>query len=212
MVDVPAVIPVTIPVGPTLAFPVVELHTPPGSPVALLNAVVKVGHTVNDPVISPGTGDGLIVTTIATPQPPRVYEIVAVPALTPVTTPVPLTNALPVPGTELHTPPVVASVNAVVVVTHTVGVPVIGSGHRISSSAPIVGLTRASPSISVTRPVIGVPAFSPALASTTCRCRSVGATNVGDRLMEFRLPPKPAWIFASVVRATVRKPKLVPVV
>ena len=58
MVEVPAVTPVTRPVPLTVAIPgLTLLHTPPGSPVASLNAVVVVGQTVNDPVIVPGIGN-----------------------------------------------------------------------------------------------------------------------------------------------------------
>jgi hypothetical protein len=50
--------------------------------------------------------------------------MVAVPATTPVTTPVPPTEATPV-ALLLHVPPAVAFDNAVVLPAHTVAVPVI---------------------------------------------------------------------------------------
>lgn len=53
MVAVPADIPATIPVGPTVATDALLLfHIPPG--VALLNAAEAPTHTVGVPVILPG--------------------------------------------------------------------------------------------------------------------------------------------------------------
>ena len=68
MVDVPAVTPVTIPLVPTVAFGSEALHTPPGSPVGSLRAVVVAGHTVSEPVITPAKGPGFMVTTCVTLQ------------------------------------------------------------------------------------------------------------------------------------------------
>ena len=77
-------------------------------------------HTEVAPPIPEGTG--LTVTTTIVGTPATVYEIDAVPAATPVTTPdVPTvaTNVLPL----CHVPPDVASVNAVVDPIHTLSVP-----------------------------------------------------------------------------------------
>jgi hypothetical protein len=70
--------------------------------------VVELVHTVAVPVILPATGSGFTVITfvaLALPQIPTiVWDIVAVPAVTPITTPVDPTVAIPV-APELHTPP-----------------------------------------------------------------------------------------------------------
>ena len=66
----PAAMPVTIPVVPTVARAVLLLdHTPP--PVALLRAVLDPAQTVVVPVIEPALGSGLTVTAVvalAVPQ------------------------------------------------------------------------------------------------------------------------------------------------
>jgi hypothetical protein len=92
------------------------------------------------PVIVPATGEGLTVTTTVVATEPQllvtVYDIIDVPAVTPVTTPVALTLATPV-DTELHTPPPAASVRFVVVVGQTVRPPVIvpafGAGFTVTT-------------------------------------------------------------------------------
>ncbi len=129
MVDVPAAIPVTTPVALTVATPVdTELHTPPALPVGSLNVIVAVGQTIREPLIAPAFGTGFTVTTAVAAAVPQllttVYDMVDVPGAIPVTTPVALTVATPV-LTLLHTPPIVPSVRLVVVVGHSVNVPVI---------------------------------------------------------------------------------------
>jgi hypothetical protein len=52
----------------------------------------------------------------------------AVPAVTPLTTPVPAPTVAIVVAPELHDPPVVASVKAVAAPGHTVSVPVMAAG------------------------------------------------------------------------------------
>ena len=78
--------------APTVAFAVAdEVHTPPASPDALLRAAVAVGQTVKVPVIAPALGSGFTVTTLVAAAVPQllvtVYDIVDVPASTPVTMP-----------------------------------------------------------------------------------------------------------------------------
>ena len=73
----------SVPTVATEALP--DIHTPPGT--LLVNVVVEPAHTVDTPDVTPGftltdTGNVLL-------QPvPNVYVISAVPAVTPVTTPV----------------------------------------------------------------------------------------------------------------------------
>ncbi len=141
MVDVPGIIPVTTPVALTVATPVeTELHTPPAA--RSVSAVVPpAGQTVSPPVIAPAFGAGLTVTIAVAAAVPQllvtVYDMVDVPAATPVTTPVALTVATPV-DTELHTPPIAASVKLVVVVGQTTRPPVIvpatGAGLTVTTA------------------------------------------------------------------------------
>jgi hypothetical protein len=61
---VPPVIPVTVPDASTVAILVLELvHTPPASPPEVDKNVVNPKPTVNEPVILPASGNGVIVMT-----------------------------------------------------------------------------------------------------------------------------------------------------
>jgi alpha-D-ribose 1-methylphosphonate 5-triphosphate synthase subunit PhnH len=63
MVAVPAVMPVTLPVEPTVATLVEpELHIPPPEPSVTL--IIDPAHTLKGPVIVPASGNGLTVTTV----------------------------------------------------------------------------------------------------------------------------------------------------
>jgi hypothetical protein len=129
MVVVPAAIAATIPVvEPIVATAVfTDVQTPPL--VALLKVVLPEGHTVAVPVIVPAFGEGLTVTTIVAAAVPQLlvteYDIVVVPAVTPVTIPEDEPIVAIAGVTEDHTPPVVALLNVVVLVGQTVAVPVI---------------------------------------------------------------------------------------
>ena len=90
---VPATIPLTTPVDALMVAAAVldELHVPPA--VVLANGEVEFTKTVDEPVIAANTGNGLTVTTAVCVltqvlKPDKEQVIVAVPALTPVTTPV----------------------------------------------------------------------------------------------------------------------------
>ena len=124
MVDVPAPTPVTRPPAVIVATPPVTLlHTPPAG--LSDSNVVKVWHTVSVPRIAPGCV--FTVTTCVATHDPKVYDIVVVPAVSPLTLPDPST--VPTPRLVLdHVPPPVASVRAVTEPTHTCGVPVIATG------------------------------------------------------------------------------------
>ncbi len=112
MVVVPAATPVAVPdVEPIVAIPVLELlHTPPE--VASVSVVVLPTVTLSVPDIA--AGFGLTVMVVATLQPvDNVYDITAVPGVTPVTIPV----VEPIVAEELllvQVPPVVALLNVVV--------------------------------------------------------------------------------------------------
>src|ERR1039458_142704 len=90
---VPVVMPLTTPVPDTVAVPGMLLFQIP--PVVDSNKVmVEPSQTVCNPEI--GNGTAFTVTTIVAMQPVgRVYEIVAVPGVPPVTTPAVLTIAIP---------------------------------------------------------------------------------------------------------------------
>jgi hypothetical protein len=91
---------------------------------------------LNNPVISEGSG--LTVIAFVREQPiPIVYEIVNVPAATPVTTPsvstVPIAMSL-----LLHVPPVVIVANVVVLPRHTVDAPVIVAGNWFTVTSLVI--------------------------------------------------------------------------
>ena len=90
-----------------------------------LNDVLCPWHTIGRPPI--GVGCGFTVTTRLVVQPVGgVYTMVAVPRLTPVTTPPASTE--PTAGRVLlQVPPVVASASEVVLPIHICGLPVMGS-------------------------------------------------------------------------------------
>lgn len=119
--------PVTIPVTPIVAMPVATLlHTPPGA--ASESVVARPRHTLAVPVMKPALGNGLTVTTWVETAVPQafvtVYEMVVVPADTPVTIPAAFIVAL-AGVEELHTPPPTLLLKVVVVAAQTVAVPVI---------------------------------------------------------------------------------------
>ena len=67
-----------------------------------------------------------------------VYIILSVPAVLPITTPVPEpTDALPVPATLLHVPPAGVEFNVVVKPMHTFNVPVIVVGLALTVTTAV---------------------------------------------------------------------------
>ena len=143
-----------MPVEPTVATePSLLLHTPPL--VASLRVVVEPAHTLIVPVIADTVGNGLTVTvdvTIVTQPKPlvTVYDIVTIPADTPLTMPVEptvATNVLPL----LHTPPLVASLNVVVEPAHTLMVPVIADtvGNGLTVTTEVTVVTQPKPLVTV---------------------------------------------------------------
>ena len=125
MVAVPFAIPFTTPVDElTVAIAVLPLLQLPLS-VRSLSVVVLPAHTRLVPVMPAGCVFTVYVLTEE--QVPRIYDMVAVPADMPVTTPDVFTvaiSALPL----LHVPLAVASLSVVVAPAHTVLVPVILTG------------------------------------------------------------------------------------
>lgn len=123
----PAVTPVTTPLLlPIVATPVAPLvHTPPLVP--SVSVVVAPAHNVVVPVIATGLAFIVVVTIVKQPV-GKVYDITAVPAATPVTTPVEMpTVATPVLPL-VHMPPPVVLVSVVAPPTQARAVPLIEAG------------------------------------------------------------------------------------
>ena len=144
---VPEATPVTIPVLPTVAVNGSALvHVPAaGAPVS---AAVPLTHIEGAPVI---VGRAFTVTTAVRKQPaPREYEMVVVPWLTPVTTPVDaLTEATPV-LVLLHVPPVTEPERLVVPAIHAANVPVMVGRALTVITAPLVQPAADTTEITVT--------------------------------------------------------------
>jgi len=143
-----------MPVEPIVATePLPLLHTPPL--VASLSVVVDPVQTLMVPVIADTVGNGLTVTdevTVVTQPKPlvTVYDIVAVPADTPLTMPVkPIVATEPSP--LLHTPPLVASLSVVVEPAHTLMVPVIADtvGNGLTVTTEVTVVTQPKPLVAV---------------------------------------------------------------
>jgi hypothetical protein len=122
MDDVPLVMPVTTPV--TFMVPtdgLLLLHVPPA--VVHASVIVAAGQTLAAPVMAAGSA---FIVTIAVAVPnDDIYDTTAVPAVMPVTTPVPLLTVT-LPDALLHVPPGAVLLNVVVCPIHTFNVPVMG--------------------------------------------------------------------------------------
>ena len=109
----PGATPVTSPVDDTTAIAVLSLlHAPPAE--LLLNVVVVLTQAEVVPEIEDG-GSATVMACATAGQDPNVYEMLALPAATPETTPDASTTAAAVLSL-LHTPPATGSVNCVVAV------------------------------------------------------------------------------------------------
>jgi hypothetical protein len=163
IIAVPADMPVTIPVVLAIAMPTAPvLQIPPLA--ELLNEVVLPAQTVAVPVMVPASGSGLTVTICVATAVPQlfvtVYDIVAVPADTPVTTPLVLTVAIP-EAPVLHVPPLTELLNVVVLPAQTVAMPVIAPASGSGLTVTICVVT-AVPQLFVTvYDIIAVPADMP---------------------------------------------------
>ncbi len=122
---VPAATPVATPDAFTVATDALLLvHEPPDT--VSDNVVVEPAQTVVVPVMVPAEGVVMMLTTLVAEAVPQllatVYDIVAEPTETPLTTPEALTVAIPV-APELQVPPEVASAKVEVEPVHIVVVP-----------------------------------------------------------------------------------------
>src|SRR6478735_8337928 len=147
MMLVPAVTPLTTPLLSIVATDsLLLLHTPPA--VASVSVVVNPAHTLVVPLIAATTGIALTVTVVVlVPTQPfvvTVYEMMLVPAVTPVTTPL-----LSIVATDslllLHTPLAVASVSVVVNPAHTLVVPLMAATTGIALTVIVVVLVPTHP-------------------------------------------------------------------
>jgi hypothetical protein len=154
----PAATPVTTPELLTVATEVLEVvHAPPASPFEVIDVVLPT-HTLAVPLNVPASGP--VVTVMESvarsdpeqePDPLTVYEIVAEPTETPVTTPEALTVAMEV-FDEVHAPPASPfDVMVVVFPTHTLAVPL-----NVPASGPAVTVME---SVARSDPVHGAVAF-----------------------------------------------------
>ena len=136
MVSAPAVKPYTKP-DETTALPFEALQTPPAD--GSDRAMLLPAHTDDEPAIVPAMGSGLTVTNCVAVAVPQLlvteYDIDAVPARMPLTSPAEPTVAMVVPDDD-HVPPDTASVNANVLPAHTVlppvMVPATGDGFTVT--------------------------------------------------------------------------------
>ena len=129
MPAVPVLIPEKAPENDTVAIAGLPLvhETPP--PVASVRNVVLPWHTSVLPDIAAGAA--LTVTLYVLLQPVgSVYVIIAVPAELPVTFPEP--PPVTVVLSELHVPPLVASLSVIVELSHTLTGPVIAAGFGLT--------------------------------------------------------------------------------
>jgi len=134
IVSVPPDKPVTAPVVPTVAIPVlVLLHTPPVGPSA--RVTTEPTQTLGVPVIVPG--DVATVTVAVAVPAGAVYVIIEVPGVTPVTTPADVIVATP--GVPLvHVPPADVSASVVVDPAQTVVVPVIAPTVTVTGISSVM--------------------------------------------------------------------------
>jgi len=94
----------------------------------LVSVTTDPTHTADGPPIVPGAA--LTVTILVAAQPPAVYEIIAVPAVTPVTM-LPLIAAID-DSEELHVPPGVASLIAEVDPAQILVLPTMADGDGLT--------------------------------------------------------------------------------
>ena len=100
------------------------LHVPPT--ISLLNVVILPKHTPVLPVIAAGELLTVKLNVAAVPHPVE-YVIISEPSLNPVNTPPLLTNAIEA-ALVLQVPPIVESVNVIVLPIHISAVPPIAEG------------------------------------------------------------------------------------
>src|SRR6478735_2592130 len=163
MMLVPAVTPVTTPDPSIVATDsLLLLHTP--LTVASLKVVVNPAHTLVVPLIAATTGIALtVIVVVLLPTQPlvvTVYEMMLVPAVTPLTTPL-----LSIVATDslllLHTPLTVASLKVVVNPAHTLVVPLIAATTGIALTVIVVVLVPTQPLVVTVYEMMLVPADTP---------------------------------------------------
>jgi hypothetical protein len=167
-------------------------------------------QTLFKPEIAPAFGSGFtVIVAVAAPEPQKadatVYDIVAVPAVTPPTTPVALTLAIP-GAVLLHEPPVIASDNVVTAPAQTVVVPVMVPGF--GSAFTVIGF------VVVAVPQLFVTTYDnvaePAATPVTTPLASIDAMAL---LLLPQIPPViPSVIVVVAATQTDTEPTIVPAV
>ena len=164
MVSVPAALPVTTPPALTPASAYTELQVPPAVPVASVRVIWEPAQTVDRPLMAPALGIGLTVTTCVVAIVPQllvtVYDIVVLPTVTGVTTPVALTVATAA-AVLSHVPPEDVSVRVSREPIHTVLPPLItpdaGSGLTVTTCVA----TEDPQALETVYLTVSVPALTP---------------------------------------------------
>jgi hypothetical protein len=144
IVVVPGAIPATTPVTASIVATdsSLLLHSPPV--VAELNDAVLPAHIAIGPAIAAGVAP--VVTVIELKQPvAEVYVILVVPALTPVTSPVPASTVAFDVLLLVHVPPAGEELNAVAAPAHTCASPPIADGISFTvtsrlTAQPVAGV------------------------------------------------------------------------
>ncbi len=137
MLVTPTDTPLAIPVpAPIVAIPVnCELHAPP--PVALVSAVVAPMHTLSDPAIAAGVMF-TVITRVAIQPDGITYDIVDVPAATPVRSPDDASTVATAMLPLLHAPPGMAFASVTSAPTHTEAGPVMAPGVGLTVISALV--------------------------------------------------------------------------
>ena len=195
--DVPADTPLTTPVIEFIVAtaPVADVQTPPA--VVLVSVVVDPIHALAVPPIAASVGKAFTLTVACAveihPFVVTVYVIVAVPAATPVTTPVEASTVATALDDD-QTPPVVALVNVVAEPAHTSVVPLIAAttGRALTVTACVTKLVQPFAFVMV-YVIVAVPAETPLTTP-------VEASTVAVAVFELVQTP-PAGVLASVVVA-----------
>jgi hypothetical protein len=134
---VPASTPVTTPLALIVAtLGVLLLQVPPVT--GLVSVVVSPVHKLDDPLITPAVGAGVMVATTVLIHPvANLYVIIVVPTATPISTPVPVPIVAMAALLLLHVPPAVELVSVLVVPTQVVALPAIAPGNSFTVNTAV---------------------------------------------------------------------------
>jgi hypothetical protein len=169
MVAVPATIPETTPVLPTVAIAGTALDQVPPV-VAEIRVVVAPAHNEDVPVIEATVGNPFTVITLVAEALPQllvtVYDIVAEPTDKPVTTPDVLTEAT-AKLSLLQVPPIVALVSVMVAVAQTVEEPLIAATVIAGLTAIVLVATDVPHAVEIEYEIVATPVATPETTPVT---------------------------------------------